>query len=85
MAKKPAPRLTSHSAYVATSTESHGVKIDGLLSPNFVDSENVSEKFLHRPPSVMILKKVGFFGCFFKVFARLSAFFKISNFQIIFK
>jgi hypothetical protein len=28
--------LTSHSAYVATSTESDGVKIDGLLPPNFL-------------------------------------------------
>ena len=27
---------TSHSAYVATSTESDGVKIDGLLPPNFL-------------------------------------------------
>ena len=27
---------TSHSAYVATSTESHGVKIDGFLYPNFM-------------------------------------------------
>ena len=27
---------TSHSAYVATSTESNGVKIDGLLPPNFL-------------------------------------------------
>ena len=26
---------TSHSAYVATSTESDGVKFDGLLPPNF--------------------------------------------------
>ena len=30
----------------------------------FVDSKNVSEKFLHRPPSVMILKKVVFFSKF---------------------
>ena len=29
-------KLTSHSAYVATSTESYGVKIDGFLHPNFV-------------------------------------------------
>ena len=28
--------LFSHSAYVATSTESHGVKIDGFLHPNFM-------------------------------------------------
>ena len=28
--------LTSHSAYVATETESNGVKIDGLLPPNFL-------------------------------------------------
>ena len=27
---------TSHSAYVATVTESDGVKIDGLLPPNFL-------------------------------------------------
>ena len=27
---------TSHSAYVATSTESHGLKIDGFLYPNFM-------------------------------------------------
>ena len=27
---------TSHSAYVATSTKSYGVKIDGLLTPNFL-------------------------------------------------
>ena len=27
---------TSHSAYVATSAESHGVKIDGCLYPNFM-------------------------------------------------
>ena len=27
---------TSHSAYVATSTELHGVKIDGVLYPNFM-------------------------------------------------
>ena len=27
---------TSHSAYVATATESVGVKIDGLLPPNFL-------------------------------------------------
>ena len=27
---------TSHSAYVATATESDGVKIDGLLPPNFL-------------------------------------------------
>ena len=26
---------TSHSAYIATSTESNGAKIDGLLNPNF--------------------------------------------------
>ena len=29
-------QLTSHSAYVATSTELHGVKIDGFLYPNFM-------------------------------------------------
>jgi hypothetical protein len=28
--------FTSHSAYVATSTESDGAKIDGLLTPNFL-------------------------------------------------
>ena len=28
--------ITSHSAYVATETESNGVKIDGLLPPNFL-------------------------------------------------
>ena len=28
--------ITSHSAYVATSTESHGVKIHGFLYPNFM-------------------------------------------------
>ena len=28
--------FTSHSAYVATATESVGVKIDGLLLPNFL-------------------------------------------------
>ena len=28
--------LTSHSAYVATLTELHGVKIDGFLYPNFM-------------------------------------------------
>ena len=28
--------FTSHSAYVATATESDGVKIDGLLPPNFL-------------------------------------------------
>ena len=56
---------TSHSTYVATSTKSYGVDIDGLLPPNFfVDSENVSEKFLHRRSSVMILKKVVFFQKF---------------------
>ena len=27
---------TSHSAYVATETESNGAKIDGLLPPNFM-------------------------------------------------
>ena len=27
---------TSHSAYVATETELHGAKIDGLLPPNFL-------------------------------------------------
>jgi hypothetical protein len=27
---------TSHSAYVATSIESNGVKIDGFLYPNFM-------------------------------------------------
>ena len=27
--------FTSHSAYVAASTELHGVKIDGFLYPNF--------------------------------------------------
>ena len=27
---------TSHSAYVTTATESDGVKIDGLLPPNFL-------------------------------------------------
>ena len=44
---------TSHSAYVAMSTESNAVKIDGLLCTTnfFVDSENVSEKFLHRRSS----------------------------------
>ena len=56
---------TSHSAYVATETKLVGAKIDGLLPPIFfVDSENVSEKFLHRPSLVMILKKVGFFQNF---------------------
>ena len=57
---------TSHSAYVATETELVVAKIDGLLITTkfFVDSENVSEKFLHRPPSVTILKKVGFFQNF---------------------
>ena len=35
-------------------TELVGAKIDGLLPPNFfVDSENVSKNFLHRPPSVL--------------------------------
>ena len=29
------PLCTSHSAYDAISTESNGVKIDGLLLPNF--------------------------------------------------
>ena len=28
--------VTSHSAYVATATKSDGVKIDGLLPPNFL-------------------------------------------------
>jgi hypothetical protein len=28
--------ITSHSAYVATATKSNGVKIDGLLPPNFL-------------------------------------------------
>ena len=28
--------ITSHSAYVATSTELQGVKIDGILYPNFI-------------------------------------------------
>ena len=28
--------ITSHSAYVAMSTELHGVKIDGFLYPNFM-------------------------------------------------
>ena len=28
--------FTSHSAYVATETESNGAKIDGLLPPNFM-------------------------------------------------
>ena len=28
--------ITSHSAYVATETESNGVKIDGLLPPSFL-------------------------------------------------
>ena len=34
--KFPFPAFTSHSAYVATETESDGVKIDGLLPPNFL-------------------------------------------------
>ena len=34
--KKLCSSLTSHSAYVATATESDGVKIDGLLPPNFL-------------------------------------------------
>ena len=29
-------KYTSHSAYVATETESDGAKIDGLLPPNFL-------------------------------------------------
>ena len=29
-------KYTSHSAYVATSTKSDGVKIDGFLYPNFM-------------------------------------------------
>ena len=29
-------KLTSHSAYVATSTESYGVKINGFFYPNFM-------------------------------------------------
>jgi hypothetical protein len=28
----------------------------------------ISEKFLHRPSSVMILKKVGFYWCFLGIF-----------------
>ena len=28
--------VTSHSAYAATETKSNGVKIDGLLPPNFL-------------------------------------------------
>ena len=36
LSKKNCPKFTSHSAYVATSTESHGVKIDGFLYPNFM-------------------------------------------------
>ena len=32
---KPQP-LTGHSAYVATSTKSNGVKIDGFFYPNFM-------------------------------------------------
>ena len=30
------PEITSHSAYVATSTKSDGAKIDGFLYPNFM-------------------------------------------------
>ena len=30
------PKGTSHSAYVATSTETSGVKIDGFLHPNLM-------------------------------------------------
>ena len=29
-------RYTSHSAYIATDTESNGAKIDGFLYPNFM-------------------------------------------------
>ena len=29
-------QITSHSAYVATSTEWQGVKVDGFLYPNFM-------------------------------------------------
>ena len=45
---------TSHSAYVATSTESDGVFQDQwiLLSKFYVNSKKVSKKFLHHPPSV---------------------------------
>ena len=64
--------LTSHSAYVATSTESHGVKIDGfLISKFYVDSENVSKKFLHYHSSVKgdfsLLRSEGG-GTFFYIF-----------------
>ena len=34
--KKYDALFTSHSAYVATETESNGAKIDGLLPPNFL-------------------------------------------------
>ena len=55
---------TSHSAYVVTSTKSHGVKIDGFLYPNFMymDSNKVSEKFLHCPS--WVLKNLSIFSWF---------------------
>ena len=42
------------------------LRLMGLLlhTKFFVDSQNISEKLLHRSPSVMILKKVGFFKIF---------------------
>ena len=35
-------QITSHSAYIATSTESDGVKIDGFLFPNFMYTANLN-------------------------------------------
>ena len=34
------------------STKSVGAKIDGFITKFLVDSKNISEKFLHRPPSL---------------------------------
>ena len=48
-------RYTSHSAYVATSTESEGVKMDGFLYRNFISEkfttvvEKNKNKFFSKP------------------------------------
>ena len=42
-------QFTSHSAYVATSTELHGVKIDGFLSVVFLLISNLTNRLhLHQ-------------------------------------
>jgi hypothetical protein len=55
-----------------------------FISKFYVDSKKVSEKFLHRHYPVLQIQKVrGVLLVFLKVFAHLSAFFKIWNFEII--